>query len=197
MNEVNRSMVEANQFMEEQLASLNEQVEKISEKISESHSEVAVQLRELISQRHDASNDTSNILIRHTAHETTSIECSSSTSSSIIYRLSDMDGVSIRTTSSPLPIQSVRPLIPSWSEELKNSRPYKRLWRNSSSSSVFFKYSSETKGDTWSMLSDMTLGDLSISDISVLELPISLSDLYDPIPYQQSTRHKQTRRGVK
>jgi len=31
----------------------------------------------------------------------------------------------------------------------------------------------------------------------VLELPISLSDLYDPIPYQQSPRHKQVRRRVK
>jgi len=49
------------------------------------------------------------------------------------------------------------------------------------------------------MLSDMGLGDLSISEISVLELPISLSNLYDPIPYQgqQSTGHKQARRGVK
>ena len=43
------------------------------------------------------------------------------------------------------------------------------------------------------MLSNMSLGGLSISEISVLELPIPLSDLYDPISYQQSTRHKQSR----
>jgi len=188
--------------MEEQLASLHEEVEKISEKISESHNDVAVQLRELISRRQDASDDTSEIQICHTAHQTTRTECPSSTTTpSTSSHFNNIDGASIRTSSSSLSIRSVRSLIPSWGEELKSSRPYKRLLRRGvdlSSGSVFSKDSSATKGDTWSMLSDLSLGDLSISEISVLELPISLSDLYDPIPYQvqQSTRHKKYRRRV-
>ena len=58
-------MNEANQSAEEQLASLCEQVEKISEKISETHNDVAVQLRELISQRHAAYDDTSDDSMSH------------------------------------------------------------------------------------------------------------------------------------
>jgi len=209
MNEANQSVAEANQSTEGQLASLHKQVEKISEKISETHSEVAVQLRELISRNHDAPDDTSDVSICHTTHETTSTECSlptlssstSSTTSSTNSHFNDSGCASIRTTASSLSMRSVRSLIPSWSEELKNSRPYKRLLRfgvDSSSTSVFSKDSSDTKGDTWSMLSDMSLADLSISEISVLELPISMLDLYDPIPYQvqQSTGHKQARRRV-
>ena len=187
IEKASQSMAEANQSTEEQLASLREQVEKISEKISETHNDVAVQLRELISQRHDANDG-----------KTTSTECSLPTLPSSTFSttldFNDNDSASIRSTSSSLPIRSVR----SWSEELKNSRLYKRLWRHgvdSSSSSVCSKGSS-AKGDTWSMLSDINLGDLSISEISVLELPISLSDLYDPIPYQQLTRHKQARRRI-
>ncbi|KAF8423632.1 hypothetical protein EV426DRAFT_602464 [Tirmania nivea] len=186
------SMKEANQSMEEQLATLHKEVEKISDKISETHSDVAVQLRELISRRHDTNDD----------DDTSGISSLPITTSSTISYFKDNDSVSIRSTSSSFSIYTVRSLIPSWTEELKDSRPYKRLWRRGvglSSDSVFSKDSRATKGDTWSMLSDMSLGDLSISEISVLELPIFLSDLYDPIPYQvqQSTRKKQARRVVK
>ncbi|KAF8427686.1 ankyrin repeat-containing domain protein [Tirmania nivea] len=191
------TMEEASQ----QLASLHEQIGKISESISESHREVAVQLRELIGQRHDAENETSAVSIHPTTHQATSTEYSlhispPSTTVSNNSRFDGIDSASIRTTSSFLTIRSVRSLIPSWSEELKKSRPYKRLWRHSSSSSVFSKDSSATKGVTWSMLSNMSLGDLPISEISVLELPISPSDLYDPIPYQQWVGHKQIRQEV-
>jgi len=155
----------------------------------ESHNEVAVQLRELISRHHD---DTSDVSICHTTHT----QCLSSfrTTSTAISR------ATIRTTSSSLSLRSDQPLYLSWGEELKNSGPYKQRWRQgdaSSSSTGLSKASRATKGDTWSILSDMTLGDLSISEISALELPISLLDLYDPTPYQQSTRRKQARRGVK
>ena len=202
----------------QQLASLHELVKKISEKISESHSDVAAQLRELITCHHGTSGliwlarpgpaletnhdgaMTSSVSICDTTHQSTG--CSLPTLSSNATSLEPPDDVSsIRSIPSSLSIRSVRSQIPLWGEELKNSRPYKRLWRRGvdlGSSSVFSKDSraTSTKGDTWSMLSDMSLGDLSISEISVLELPISLSDLYDPIPYQQLSIGKQARRRI-
>ncbi|KAF8423626.1 hypothetical protein EV426DRAFT_717433, partial [Tirmania nivea] len=137
-------MKEANQSMEEQLATLHKEVEKISDKISETHSDVAVQLRKLISRRHDANDD----------DDTSGVASLPITTSSAISCFKDNDSVSIRSTSSSFSIYTVRSLILSWTEELKDSRPYKRLWRRgvgSSSDSVFSKDSRATKGDTWSM----------------------------------------------
>jgi len=169
------------------LVSLHEQVAKILEKISESHNDVAVKLRGLISRHPDAYNGTSGVA-----------SSSSNPSSPSLH----FNGIDRASTPPSLPIRSLWSLVPSWGEEVKNSSPYKRLWSYGvdwSSGSVFPEdRRSTTKGVTWPILSDMNLGGLTISGVSVLELPISLSDLYDPIPYQvpQSTRHKQSRRGV-
>ena len=192
-------------FTPQQLTSLHEQVEKKLEEIAESHSNVAVQLRELISWLYDAYDDTSDSVC-YTTHQTTITESSlpassSSNSSSPISHSSgnDIGHAPMKTTSLSSPKCSLWSRIP-WSEEVKNPTLYSWLWGHGvdwSSGSVFSNDSSGTKGVAWSILSDMSLGDLPISEISVLELPISLSDLYDPIPYQQSiaARHKQAHRG--
>ena len=97
MKEAKRSMEETKESLEQQLTSLHEEVEKISEKIAESHSEVAVQLREHISQRHDASENPGDILICHPTHgKTLSTEFSlSRTTSSAISPSNDIDSASI------------------------------------------------------------------------------------------------------
>jgi len=71
-------------------------------------------------------------------------------------------------------------------DNLKSSRAYKQLRHfglgvDLSSDSVLSFYSSCSSGN-WYMLSDMTLGDLSISQITVLNLPIDLSDISNPEP---------------
>jgi len=78
---------------------------------------------------------------------------------------------------------------PSYIEDLKASRAYKRLRyfgrgidHNSSGESVF-SFNSNCTG-IWSMLSDITLGDLSVSQIAVLNLPIALADVSNPDPFR-------------
>jgi len=78
---------------------------------------------------------------------------------------------------------------PGYVEDLKASRAYKRLRHfgrgidiDSSAESVFSSDSGCTTG-RWSTLSDITLGDLSISQIAVLNLPIDLSDVSNPEPF--------------
>jgi len=79
---------------------------------------------------------------------------------------------------------------PDYLEDLKESRAYKRLRHfgrgidiDSSTESVFSSDSGCSTGH-WSMLSDITLGDLSISQIAVLNLPINLADVSNPEPFQ-------------
>jgi len=75
-------------------------------------------------------------------------------------------------------------------EDLKASRAYERLRHfgrgnidiDSSAESVFSSDSDYTTG-RWSMLSDITLGDLSDSQIAVLNLPIELADVSNPEPF--------------
>jgi len=79
---------------------------------------------------------------------------------------------------------------PDYLEDLKESRAYKRLRHfgrgidiDSSAESVFSADSGGSTGN-WSMLSDITLGDLSVSQIAVLNLPIELADVCNPEPFQ-------------
>ena len=85
---------------------------------------------------------------------------------------------------------SIRLGRPDYLEDLKASRAYKRLRHfgrgidiGSSADSVFSSDSSYSTGH-WSMLSDITLGDLSVSQIAVLNLPIDLADVSNPEPFQ-------------
>ncbi|KAF8459322.1 hypothetical protein BGX38DRAFT_1147957 [Terfezia claveryi] len=89
--------------------------------------------------------------------------------------------------------------LQSFTRELFRSRAYKRLnsrraGAGSSAESIYSKSSSATKGDRWSMLSDISLGALAISEISVLELPICGSDLYDSQPYDLAEEATSARR---
>lgn len=100
----------------------------------------------------------------------------------------DADGASFQSAVSRLSIRSL--IYYDWRTELITSRAYKRLRYKSkvqgldalASSSGFSLDTNATKGDTWTRLSAMSLGDLSItiSEISVFELPIFSSDSYDP-----------------
>ena len=94
---------------------------------------------------------------------------------------------------------------PAYIEDLKASRAYKRLRhfgrgidRDSSAESIF-SFDSDRTGN-WSMLSDITLGDLSVSQIAVLNLPIDLTHVSNPEPFKEpsSTRtQRRTRHRVK
>jgi ankyrin repeat protein len=89
----------------------------------------------------------------------------------------DDDAASIRTTATTASMRSFK-------EALRTSPVYKRLRRKGRDSDSVFSVESSEKGCAWSMLSDLSLGELSISEISVIELPICLSDLWDPAPYR-------------
>jgi len=96
------------------------------------------------------------------------------------------DNVSTMSKRSTFSIRSGRP---DYMEDLKASRAYKRLRHlyqgvNSSSESARSFESGGSAGN-WSMLSDMSLGDLSVSQIAVLNLPIDLSDVSNPEPFQE------------
>jgi len=135
----------------------------------------------------------------HTGHSLadsqSTTEFSSSTSEPITnFKVDDAASIKIRAS----PSSHTRSTTPPYDEELKNSRPYKRLQYRAldpSSNSVFSKDSSATKGDNWSILSAMTLGDPGVSvmssEISVLELPPYSSHLYDPVPYAHANCTKQ------
>jgi len=107
-------------------------------------------------------------------------------------RNDDTDISSIRTTRSIVSIRSIRSVSIDFTEALNNSRLYKTLQRRSSKSkshdsdidSIFSASTRKTREGRWSMLSDLSLGDLSTSEISVLELPLFLSDMWDSRPYQ-------------
>ncbi|KAF8459991.1 hypothetical protein BDZ91DRAFT_851794 [Kalaharituber pfeilii] len=101
----------------------------------------------------------------------------------------DDDAASFRTAAtsrSTLSLRSIRSTLSLFMDELRDSRPYKRIkrWGISDDSFSAFSSRSSTRGCSWSMRSDMSLGDLAISEISVIMLPICLSDLWDSEPYQ-------------
>ena len=78
---------------------------------------------------------------------------------------------------------------PDYIEDLKASRVYKRLRHfgreiDSSTESVL-SFDSRSSTGHWSMLSDITLGDLSVSQIAVLNLPLDLADVSNPEPFKE------------
>jgi len=93
------------------------------------------------------------------------------------------DQISIMSMRSTLSLRLGRP---AYMEALEASKAYKRLRYfgrgiDSSAESVFSSESGCSTG-RWSMLSAITLGDLSTSQIAVLNLPIGLADFYNPNP---------------
>lgn len=189
---------------EESLEKLHELVDNISAKIAESHNDIAVELRQLISKHHngplgylprqdDRGNGSASDRLT-----TQTIASSLVLNSASVSDIDFDDGASFRTTATSISLRSIRSIrfrLPLYNDKLKKFRTYKRLWRRGvdpDSQSVVSKDSrgSKVEGESWSMLSDLSLGDLSISEVSVLELPISLSDLYDPAPYQVARGHR-------
>jgi len=158
------------------------------EKILESNVETSIQLRALISRQPNEPSGHDPATSGHNIGPGTNPTSDASSSNSATGRTSRLsvdqnDKASIRTTGTSFSSQSVQ----SFTRELFRSRAYKRLNHRragaNSAGSIYSKDSSATKGDRWSMLSDISLGDLAISEISVLELPICGSDLYDSQPY--------------
>jgi ankyrin repeat protein len=113
------------------------------------------------------------------------IPASASTTGSWKPSMSDKDdAASIKSTDTTFSVGSNRSVVPSFQDTLNNSRPYKRASQRGRDKDSVFSVDSSEKGHAWSMLSDISLGDLSISDLADLELPICLSDLWDPEPYR-------------
>jgi len=111
---------------------------------------------------------------------------SSFTSSNLSGHRDNFDNASIISKRSTF---SLRLGWPTYLEDLKASRAYKRLRHfglgiDSSSNSVFSFDSAYSTGN-WSILSDITLGDLSVSQIAVLNLPIGLLDVCNPEPFKE------------
>jgi hypothetical protein len=92
-----------------------------------------------------------------------------------------VDAASIRSTATTASMRSFK-------EALRSSRVYRRVRRQGRNSDSVFSLESSEKGCSWSMFSHLSLGDLSISEISVIELPICLSDLWDATPYLVESR---------
>ena len=85
-------------------------------------------------------------------------------------------------------IHSLRLGRPTYLEDLKASRAYKRLKHFGlgidSSADSALTFDSGCSVGNWSMLSKISLGDLSVSEIAVLNLPINLADVSNPVPFQ-------------
>jgi len=95
------------------------------------------------------------------------------------------DNTSIMSKRSNLSLRFRRP---DYLGDLKESRAYKRLRHfgrgiGSSAEAVFSSVTGCIAGH-WSLLSNMTLGDFSVSEIAVLNLPIELVDVCNPEPFQ-------------
>jgi ankyrin repeat protein len=191
---------------QESLAQLHSTVEQILESnhaisvqnhtLSAQNHAISVQLRELIAQRSlndDVEPDTTENLPTETIHAThpphpgpeslpTSPSVTASSAGSRRTSIFDNeDAASFMTAATSFSMRSIRS---SFRDALENSRVYKRVRRRGRDSESILTLESSERGCSWSMLSDLSLGELSIADIWVIELPICLSDLWDPEPFR-------------
>jgi ankyrin repeat protein len=202
---------------QDSLAQLHASVERILQ----SNHAISIQLRELIAQRSlndDAAPDTVEAIPVDANHSTDATHVAerehphrspaspefqptspSVTPSSAVSRRTSIfdnsDAASTRTTTSTFSMRSVRSLVPSFRDALENSRVYKRVHRRGRDSESIFTLESSERGCNWSMLSDLSLGELSIAEIWVIELPICLSDLWDPEPFRVDSTVSAPRRS--
>jgi len=163
-----------------------------SSEIMQSHHAHSVLLRELISRQEEQARAL-EIILAGSAGSTRPPSAGSRPSD----HRSNSDNSSIMSRRSTLSLRFRRP---DYLEDLKESRAYKRLRHfgrgidiDSGAESVFSCDSGGSTGN-WSMLSDMTLGDLSVSQIAVLNLPIDLTDVSNPQPFLESSS-AETRRS--
>jgi ankyrin repeat protein len=159
------------------------------EQILESNHAISVQLRELIAQRSpndDGAPDTTDREPLRPNPSPESLPASPSvTASSAGSRRKPVfdndDAASFMTAATSFSMRSIRS---SFRDALENSRVYNRARRRGRDSESILTLESSERGCSWSMLSDLSLGELSIADIWVIELPICLSDLWDPEPFR-------------
>jgi ankyrin repeat protein len=191
---------------QESLAQLHSTVEQILESnhaisvqnhtLSAQNHAISVQLRELIAQRSlndDVEPDTTENLPTETIHAahpphpgpeslpTSPSVTASSAGSRRTSIFDNEDAASFMTAATSFSMRSIRS---SFRDALENSRVYKRVRRRGRDSESILTLESSERGCSWSMLSDLSLGELSIADIWVIELPICLSDLWDPEPFR-------------
>ncbi|KAF8423331.1 hypothetical protein EV426DRAFT_549453, partial [Tirmania nivea] len=156
-------------------------LQELCKKILQSNHAHSVLLRDLISRQEEQARALNEIrLNKSTPGSTGSSAMSTRLSSANSRPCNNSDNASF----------SLR-FGPSYMEDLKASRAYKRprqfgLRMDSSSGSVFSSDSSCSAGN-WSIQSDMTLGDLSVSEIAILNLPIDLTDVSNPKPFQEAS----------
>jgi ankyrin repeat protein len=168
--------------------------------LQQAQQEMQLRLQELIEHRTPSDNHTfdvgnSNLLNSTKLTAPSPAATASKAGSGIVSLHEKSDAASVRSTATTLSMRSIRSVVPSFQEALKNSRAYKRVRRGGLESDSIFSVESSQKACSWSMFSAMSLGELSISEISVLELPICLSDLWDAGPYRvDSTQAAVTRR---
>jgi ankyrin repeat protein len=194
---------------QDSLAQLHVAVEQILEsnqQIRESNHAISFQLRELIAQRSlndNSAPDTTHTLVTdadlptetndatdrhplppHPSPESLPISPSVTASSAGSRRTSifdSSDAASFMTAATSFSMRSIRS---SFRDALENSPVYKRVRRRGRDSESILTLESSERGCSWSMFSDLSLGELSIADIWVIELPICLSDLWDPEPFR-------------
>ncbi|KAF8455167.1 ankyrin repeat-containing domain protein [Terfezia claveryi] len=178
---------------QERISRAQERLQDLCLEILQSNHAHSVLLRDLISRQDEQARileefrdrDRSNTsTLRGTGSSTASTSQSSAGSCPSDYR-NNSDNASIMSKRSTLSFRFRRP---DYMEDLKASRAYKRLryfglGTDSSSDSVL-SFDSGCSTGNWSMLSDITLGDLSVSQIAVLNLPIDITDVSNPEPFQ-------------
>jgi len=193
----------------EKQAKLQEQTTKVLQ----SNHEHSVLLRELISRQEEQVQALGNIrstlassdirdrsntsTLGGTDSSTVPTRPSSAGSQPSAYR-ENPDNASIMSKRSTFSLRLGRP---DYLEDLKESRAYKRLRHfgrgiDSTAESVFSSDSGCSTGN-WSILSEITLGDLSVSEIAVLNLPIDLSDVSNPEPFQDRLSRETPRNPAK
>ena len=154
--------------------------------------EISIQLRELI-KRNDKGADLRRLIANQPNAEHENESTSDYTPGSLLTPGSPIDdNASFKTAVSSFSIRSMSRSMKSllllpFTEDLQDSRAYKRTkyfrrGEGSSCHSVISLNTPSMKGDTWSIL--------SISEISVVGLPICLADLHDHTPFQQTATKK-------
>jgi len=148
-------------------------------KVLQSNHTHSVMLQELISRQEDQARENTSNLAGPTVPTT------SSPGNRPFDGYDNSDNASIISKRSTLSLRLGRS---DYMEDLKASRAYKRLRHfgrgiDSSAESVF-SFDTGCSAGHWSLLSDITLGDLSVSEIAVLNLPINLADVSNPEPFQ-------------
>ncbi|RPB25035.1 ankyrin [Terfezia boudieri ATCC MYA-4762] len=178
---------------QERISRAQERLQDLCLEILQSNHAHSVLLRDLISRQDEQARILEEFRDRDRLNTSTLVSIGSTTASTSPFS-ADSHPSNYRDNPSNASIMSKRSTLslrlrrPDFMEDLKAARAYKRLRYfglgiDSSSDSVL-SFDSACSTGNWSMLSDITLGDLSVSQIAVLNLPIELTDISNPEPFQ-------------